>query len=269
MGQVDQILQEAKKIVTMEYIFLDGGEPFMRFPQLLNCINKVIQQGFKAGVVTNGFFARSEDCALRFLRPLSHLGVSELRISNDIYHYKSPGTTPAQHALKVSHELGMTVSQICVSASQNDDQPDVKHFTSIPVIDQPLRYQGRASETLTPGVPLSEWNVFARCPIADLDNPDQVYVDAYGNVQICPGINIGNAWETPLSDLLQNYQVADHPVYAPISLGGPKQLSEAYGFVHGVGYVDACHLCYTIRQQLRERLPEYLAPPQVYGLEKS
>jgi hypothetical protein len=88
-------------------------------------------------------------------------------------------------------------------------------------------------------------------------------------VQICPGINIGNAWETPLTDLLADYRETDHPIYGPISKGGPKLLSETYGFVHGVGYVDACHLCYTIRQQLRERFLEYLAPPQVYGLERS
>ena len=269
MGQVDEILREAKKISSVEWIYFDGGEPFMRFPQLLNCINKGIQLGFKVGVVTNGFFARTEDCAVRFLRPLHHLGVSELRISNDAYHYKSPGTTPAQHALKVSHDLGLPVSQIRVHATSNQDFLSVESSTPIPAIDQALRYQGRASETLIRGLPLSRWDTFTHCPIDDLDEPDQIYVDTYGNVQICPGTNIGNSWETPLSDMVAAYQVADHPIYGPLSQGGPMMLSEAFGFVHGVDYVDACHLCYTIRQQLRERLPKYLAPPQVYGLEKS
>lgn len=269
MGQVDQILREAQKISSVEWIYLTGGEPFMRFPQLLNCIKKIVQLDFKVGIVTNGFFARTEDCALRFLRPLHQLGVSQVHISNDSYHYKSAGTTPAQHALKVSHDLGLPASQIRVSSMFEEIQEPVETFETFPSINRPLRFQGRSSETLAKGVPLSSWKKFTHCPLGSLIAPNQVFIDAYGNVQICPGINIGNAWETPLANLVTAYKAADHPFYGPISQGGPVLLSEAYGFVHGVGYVDSCHLCYTIRQQLRERFPDYLAPRQVYGLEKS
>ena len=269
MGQVDQILREAKKINSVEWIFLNGGEPFMRFPQMLNCIKKIVHLDLKVGIVTNGFFARTEDCALRFLRPLHQLGVSEVRISNDSYHYKSAGTTPAQHALKVSHDLGLTISQIRVSSTFEEVQAPVEPFDPLPSINRPLRYQGRSSETLTQGLPLSSWSTFTSCPLDEIDEPNQVYIDPYGNVQICPGINIGNAWETPLAELITAYIAADHPFYGPISQGGPALLSETFGFVHGVGYVDACHLCYTIRQQLRERFLDYLTPRQVYGLEKS
>jgi hypothetical protein len=268
-GQIGQILQEAKKINSVKWIFLNGGEPFMRFPQLLKCIKKIVQLDFLAGIETNGYFAQTEDSALRFLRPLVHLGVSELRISNDIYHYKSPSTTPAQNALKASCDLGLPVSQIRVCASINQNKTQSEPNPSTPVIDRALRYQGRASETLVSGMPLSKWDTFTRCPLDGLGSPDQVYIDAYGNVQICPGINIGNAWETPLAELLPAYRVADHPIYGPISQGGPAMLSEELGFVHGVGYVDACHLCYTIRQQVRAKFEVYLGPPQVYGLEKS
>ena len=269
MGQVDQILREAQKINSVEWIFLNGGEPFMRFPQMLNCIKKIVQLGFNTGIVTNGFFARTEDCALRFLRPLQQLGVSEVRISNDSYHYKSTGTTPAQNALKVSRDLGLPVSQIRVSSEFSEDHTPVEPIETLPSINRPLRYQGRASESLTQGLTLSSWRTFSHCPLNEIDEPNSIYIDPYGNVQICPGINIGNTGETPLAELITAYSAADHPFYGSIAQGGPALLSEAYGFVHGVGYVDACHMCYTIRQQLRERFPDYLAPRQVYGLEKS
>lgn len=31
------------------------------------------------------------------------------------------------------------------------------------------------------------------------------------------------------------------------------------------GYVEACHLCYRVRQGLAERFPDELTPSQVYG----
>ena len=269
MGQIGKILQESKKINSIKRIFLNGGEPFIHFPQMLRCINKIVKLDFQVGIETNGSFAQTEDSAKRFLRPLVHLGISELRISNDIYHYKSSGTTPAQNALNVACDFRLPVSQIRVCGPLDQNQTPSEPNPSRPVIDQALRYQGRASETLVSGMPLSKWDTFTRCPFNDLSSPDQVYIDAYGNVQICPGINIGNAWKTSLAELLSAYRVADHPIYGPISQGGPALLSEEFGFVHGVGYVDACHLCYTIRQQVRTRYEVYLGPPQVYGLEKS
>jgi hypothetical protein len=34
---------------------------------------------------------------------------------------------------------------------------------------------------------------------------------------------------------------------------------------HEEAYADACHLCYRARVALRPRLPETLAPDQMYG----
>ena len=51
--------------------------------------------------------------------------------------------------------------------------------------------------------------------------------------------------------------------------GGPAELVRRYDLPHDDAYVDACHLCYEARAALRERFPESLGPPQVYGLEAS
>jgi len=35
---------------------------------------------------------------------------------------------------------------------------------------------------------------------------------------------------------------------------------------HAAAYADACHLCYTAREQLRPRFPHLLAPDAMYGV---
>jgi hypothetical protein len=66
--------------------------------------------------------------------------------------------------------------------------------------------------------------------------------------------------------LVAGYEPASHPVCGPLLEGGPAELAARYGVEHEAEYVDACHLCYAVRRQLRDRFPECLAPAQVYGL---
>ena len=132
-------------------------------------------------------------------------------------------------------------------------------------IDQTLRYRGRAADKLATGLPVRPVNTFTRCPLNDLANPKRIYLDPYGNIQICQGVNIGNAWEMPLSRVIADYNVDTHPILGLLSQGGPALLASHYRAEQTGGFIDACHLCYTIRRELVKKLPEYLAPAQVYG----
>ena len=76
---------------------------------------------------------------------------------------------------------------------------------------------------------------------------------------------VGNVHETDLPTIVASYDPRSHPVIAPLVAGGPAALVRRFGLSHDDGYVDACHLCYVARSSLRERFPELLAPPQVYG----
>ena len=106
------------------------------------------------------------------------------------------------------------------------------------------------------------------CPHEELEHPGRVHLDAYGNVHICQGISMGNAWQTPLSELVRDYDAGLHPICGPLVRGGPAALAGEYNVDHEAGYVDECHFCYAVRTALLERFPDYLAPRQVYGLEQ-
>jgi hypothetical protein len=99
-----------------------------------------------------------------------------------------------------------------------------------------------------------------------LVSPSRVHVDAFGNVQICQGISMGNCWKTPLSELIKDYDAQEHPICGPLIRGGPIQLVKEHGLDLEDEFVDECHLCFAARIALLDKFPEYLAPRQVYGL---
>ena len=127
--------------------------------------------------------------------------------------------------------------------------------------------KGRAVEKLVEGLPKKRFEEFTECSLEDLRDPKRVHLDTYGNVHLCQGIIMGNMWETPLSDLVRNYDPDKHPICGPILQGGPAKLAEIFEVSHEEEYVSECHLCYELRKALIGRFPEYLGPKQVYGLE--
>jgi hypothetical protein len=65
---------------------------------------------------------------------------------------------------------------------------------------------------------------------------------------------------------MRTYDAAGHPIVGPLVKGGPALLVGQFGLQVADAYVDECHLCYTARKLLLPAFPQYLAPPQVYGL---
>ncbi len=129
-------------------------------------------------------------------------------------------------------------------------------------------FRGRAVEKLTEGLPRRPAGELTTCPHEDLQNPSRVHVDCYGHVHLCQGLSMGNMWQRPLSKLVFEYEADSHPVCGPLAKGGPALLAKQYDADSEEEYVDECHFCYLTRRSLINRLPEYLAPRQVYGLEE-
>jgi hypothetical protein len=161
----------------------------------------------------------------------------------------------------------MPASTICI------DKPDIASGDGSlddkgkPVIGGSTRLRGRAVDKLTEGLPTRPFSEFNECPHEELEKPGRVHVDCFGHVHICQGLSMGNMWETPLSELVKDYDAANHPVAGPLLKGGPVKLASKYKVDHADEYVEACHACYDIRRKLIDRLPDHLAPRQVYGLE--
>ena len=126
-------------------------------------------------------------------------------------------------------------------------------------------FKGRAAVKLIEGVELHPWCEFDQCPHEQLGDPGRVHVDYLGHVHVCQGLTMGSLFERPLAELVAGYDPHAHPIVGPLLAGGPAALVEQYGLPHDDAVVDACHLCYMARQQLRQRFPQWLTPGQMYG----
>ena len=266
ISQISKILNEAHYLPDIETIYYGGGEPFTRFPILLKAVHRALQIGFNVGVATNGYFARSIETGIRYLRPLAEMGLSEICISNDLLHYKDPESSPAKRALEAAQILGISTKWARISPPGKLNIEIEGTIPEVEIVEPRLLFTGRAVETLVEGLPSSSWTSFNRCPRGDLGQPDQLYIDAFGYVQICPGIAIGNAWEQPLHTIIQDFESERHAILRSLAEGGPSTLIKFLDVQPEQEYVDPCHCCYSIRRELIDQYPDQLAPRHVYGL---
>ncbi len=266
LDRLHESLEEAVRIGTVEWVYFEGGEPFLFYPLLIEGIRAARSMGFQVGVVTNGYFATSEEDAGLWLRPLLELGVADLSVSDDLFHQQDEKDNPAKRALRAARRLGIPVDSICIEKPAGEIAVAGEGDRGIPVVGGGVRFRGRAVEKLAEGLPRRGWREFTECPHENLEHPGRVHLDPFGNVHLCQGLSLGNMWRTPLSALIRGYSPESHPICAPLIEGGPALLASEHEVGHEEGYVDACHFCYLTRLALVDRFPQYLAPRQCYGL---
>jgi len=256
------ILEQAEEAGTIEWIYFEGGEPFLYYELLCSGVQLANERGFKAGIVTNAFWATSHEEALACLQPFAGI-VQDLSISHDIYHGSKDQPQQTLVARQAARQLGIPVDFISVAGSE----ASVEQTTSgqFPDDESTVLYRGRAAEKLAARVKPKSWYQFTECKWEDLRHPDRVHVDAHGNLHICQGISIGNLFENPLTEIMDHYDPIAHPIIGPLLVGGPVELVNRYALPHEITYADACHLCYMSRSKLRERLTSVLTPCQMYG----
>ena len=262
--QVDQVLQEALKVGTVNMVYFEGGEPTLYYPLLLESVRRAKQYGLQVGIVTNAYGALSEEDAKLWLEPLADAGLSVLSVSDDQFHYGDQIETPASIARKVGEELGLRAFPISIDPPEILEAPLSEKGASL--IGGGAKFRGRAADTLTEGLPTRPWNQFQECPYENLAAPSRVHVGPFGHIQICQGISIGNTWKKPLAKIMEEYHPENHPICGPLHRKGPAGLIEELDLSPRDEYVDECHACFCLRRDLQDTYPEQLAPRQVYGL---
>ena len=267
LDQLKKVFNELSKLDTIEWIIFEGGEPFLFYPLMYEGIKMAHSMGYKVGIVTNAYWATSEEDAKLWLEPLRDLGLSDVSISDDEFHYQDREASPAKHALNAARRLGMSCGSICIDKPTVEEGVDKEHAKGKSVIGGGAVFRGRAVEKLIEGLPRRPWQEFTECSYEDLRNPKRVHLDAYGNIHLCQGLSMGNMWDIPLSKVVRQYNADSHPICGPLLKGGPALLAKEYDIPHEDQYVDACHMCYLVRRALLDKFPQYLAPRLVYGLQ--
>jgi hypothetical protein len=264
ISDVREILKQARRIKSVDWICIEGGEPVLYYPILLWGLREAKKQGFKTGFITNAYWATSVEDAKEWLKPVSKIGISDLIISDDLFHYSNEEENLSKYAFQAAEELGIPVSRI--SIEQPKKYMLQREWRGMPVRNGTVLFKGRPAEKLVEGLPKRPWQEFDKCLDEDFSDQKRVHIDPFGYVHVCQGVTIGNMKKTSLVRLVERFDPYTHPICGPILNGGPVELVRKYHVDHDEGYVDECHLCYSTRLKLRNTFPETLAPNQMYGV---
>lgn len=260
---VRAVLAQARALGTIEWIYFEGGEPFLFYPILVAGVREAAALGFQVGVVTNGFWATALEDAAAWLQPLAG-SLQQLSVSTDLFHADERISHESEFATAAAAQLGIpSDTMIC-------DQPEPTRDPAHPEAGEvftggDVMYRGRAVAELAGKARGRSWTSFRECPCERLDDPGRVHVDPLGFAHLCQGLVMGNLFQRPLDDLVSGYRPREHPIVGPLLEGGPAELVREFALPHRKAYADACHLCYEARLALRPRFPEWLAPGQMYG----
>ena len=262
LAQLDEILDQADDLGTIEWFYFEGGEPFLFYATLLRAVQRVRRRGYKCGLVSNAYWATSEDDAIETLGPFAGL-VDDLSLSSDLYHSDRVMDEQIQYATSAAEKLGIPVGTITI-AQPEDANGGAKG--QLPRSEIGVMYRGRAAEKLIDRAGRQPWDSFTECPHEELRDPGRLHIDPLGNVHLCQGLSIGNLFSTPLDKIISTFDPDNHPIVGPLLRGGPAELVRHYNVTHDDSYADACHLCFDARCKLRGRFPEILTPEQMYGV---
>jgi hypothetical protein len=268
LAQVRDLLAQAEKLSGIQAIWFEGGEPFMYYATLLESIRQVKSRGWQANIVTNAYWACAREDALLALRPFADAGLDSLAVSDDAYHGSNGEQSPPRLATQAATELGVVTSTISIEPPSLTMPPSTEGKGE-PIVGGGAMFRGRAVAKLLEGLPRRPWQELTTCPYEDLADPMRVHIDPLGFVHVCQGIILGNAWASALADIVRSYVPSGHPICGPLLEGGPAALARAFNVPHEDSYVDECHLCYALRDSLRRKIPDWLAPEQMYGVPES
>jgi MoaA/NifB/PqqE/SkfB family radical SAM enzyme len=264
LRQIRNILAEAKKLGTVNYASIEGGEPFLYYPIMVKAAKEAVNLGFHVEILSNCYWATSKEDAIEWLHPIADARDVELSLSSDLYHGESWEIEEVKNAVEAAHALNLKVGVISVKYP-SAEVPRSNEIAGAKVDFWELMYRGRAFSKLTEKISKKPWLEFTKCPYEDFTKQERVHIDPFGYVHACQGISIGNAWQKPFSKIIEEYNPYANPILEPLIHGGPAALVERFSLPHDEVYADACHLCYAARCMLRDKYPDILAPDQMYG----
>jgi hypothetical protein len=222
-SQITALLDQTDALGTVDTIYFEGGEPFLFYPVLLDGIRQARSRGYSVGIVTNGYFATSEENARCFMEPFAGLGIKDLSISDDVFHYENRKENAARCAFKTAKEMGLPAVVLALDpgASGPGIKGSIREERRGVITGGGIMFRGRAAEKLSPYADANDWQKFTTCPYEDLKDPSRLHVDAFGNLQICRFLTGGRHNWPGFWIIRRHRQVLQMPAISATLLGSP------------------------------------------------
>jgi len=258
-------------------ITITGGEALLYYETVLGIVQAAADLGLTPlhAIQSNASWCTTDELTRERLTALRDAGLAGMFFSADVYHREFIPAERTRRGVRIADEV-FGPENVAVSREflARDEVPTVdEHLPSIR--KGPPIMVGRAPWELAEHldtVPLEE--ILARnCTGGHIDlDPRSVYqinVDPWGWVSswICSGIALGNALETPLSEILTWPLEEHHPVVQEVIARGPGAMLEMaaeHGFQPKERYVSKCHLCWDLRAAIHAHYPDLFVPALLY-----
>jgi MoaA/NifB/PqqE/SkfB family radical SAM enzyme len=248
-----------------------GGEPLL-YPEVVCAIH---EEATRVGipvrdVITNGFWSKRTEKIEQIAAKLAESGVNSVSISVDCFHQefaplrivkKTAESLVKAGIANVSWNPCWVVSKDHGNVYNRKTRAILKELENLPVrisggnVAQP---EGRAIVWLKDFLPLKIKMPKGKCgdlPYTEpLDLIHTVFVEPDGRISICKELYIGNAFETDIVDIIENYDPFKIPEVKALIENGMVGLTN-WANERGVkpdntGYYNACHMCTAIRRKV-------------------
>jgi len=286
---VDEVARYLEEVADqpLEWVLLFGGEPFLCYDLLRECIPLARSLAPQVYVFTNGYWATDEDTARRRLGGLQQVGLDYILFSVDAFHQAHVPLERIALGIEAAQDLGYTTISVDNRFLGEPGRTDnafnrrtlsnmarlarLCDLTDVEIDQGPARMVGRAADELSHHLPAQEIGA-DRCSLpdylgGDLFAPTGIEIHPGGWVNLCAGLALGRARERSLGRIVKDYDPDAHPIIRVLADEGPSgllRLAEARGYMRADGYVDGCHLCYEARRFLRPYYPAHLVPAHPY-----
>jgi MoaA/NifB/PqqE/SkfB family radical SAM enzyme len=250
-----------------------GGEPLL-YPEVVCAIHK---EAARTGIpvreiLTNGFWSRKTEKIQDIAAALVKSRVNEVSFSVDCFHQEFIPLGLIRKAAESLLSEGMprvSWNPCWVISKHNDNMYNrktkaiLKKLEVLPVRcsdGNNVQPEGRATEWLKRYLPPKTRTPKGECGDAPytepLDSVHTVCVEPDAGIAVCKELHIGNASQTDIIDIIENYDPTKTPETKAIIEEGIDGLIR-WASKNGVtpeseGYYNICHLCTSLRRRVHD-----------------
>ena len=297
LDQVTSWIEQARNYRDghMVGLALTGGEPFYIMDKLTQVVEFGHQHGFLISVVTNAYWAATEEAALSVLSKLP--AIQMISISTDIYHLKTIPFQNVVNLIQACRKLGRVYNiAVCTDDEENpqyrnivDDLSALGESDKIrPAITFPVgRAQNLVSKfhyRFSPEAPVSACTM-ASSPIAFPDGKILACIGPLVTLAPTHPLYLGNLNQESLAEIMDRAEI--NPILHMIRIWGPYKLVSMLKEM-GLGdylpqeYVSTCicDICYklmsdevllaALNERMRDKkLRQFVAYARLYYLKET
>jgi len=266
-----EIVRKVGRKYHPKSIMTFGGEPLL-YPEIVCAIHKeAMSVGITVrDVITNGFWSRKTEEIRDIADKLVKSGVNEATISVDCFHQefipleivrKSAESLLKAGIKRVSWDPCWVVSKDHDNLYNQKTRAILDQLKDLPVEEgegNNVQPKGRAILWLKDFLPSRTKTPNGKCgdlPYTEkLDSVKTICVEPDGRIAVCNDFYIGNASETDIIDIIENYDPCKIPEAKAIIESGMEGLVN-WARKKGVapdpkGYYNICHMCTDIRKRV-------------------